>query len=43
MNSLPVEVSARRQSAWVPDGSGFVRISVVDAAGGSDSVVVRVE
>ncbi|AWN35329.1 penicillin-binding protein 1C [Methylobacterium radiodurans] len=43
VNSLPVDVSARRQSAWVPDGSGFVRISVIDAAGGSDSVVVRVE
>lgn len=43
VNSLPVEVSARRQSEWKPDGAGFARISVLDAAGGSDSVVVRIE
>jgi penicillin-binding protein 1C len=43
VNSLPVEVSARRQSEWRPDGAGFARISVLDAAGGSDSVVVRIE
>ncbi|KQT78280.1 penicillin-binding protein 1C [Methylobacterium sp. Leaf466] len=42
-NGLPVADSARRQSAWVPDGAGFARISVMDAAGASDSVVVRLE
>ncbi|HKH81480.1 MAG TPA: penicillin-binding protein 1C [Methylovirgula sp.] len=33
----------RRQSAWAPDGAGFARISVIDAKGASDSVVVRLE
>ncbi|TXM98614.1 penicillin-binding protein 1C, partial [Methylobacterium sp. WL103] len=39
----PVADSARRQSEWVPDGAGFARISVLDATGASDSVVVRLE
>ncbi len=43
VDSLPVETSPRRQSEWVPAGAGFARISVLDAAGGSDSVVVRIE
>jgi penicillin-binding protein 1C len=33
----------RRQSAWAPDGAGFARVSVIDANGASDSVVVRLE
>ncbi len=33
----------RRESAWAPDGAGFARISVIDAKGASDSVVVRLE
>ena len=33
----------RRESAWTPDGAGFARISVTDAKGASDSVVVRLE
>uniref|UniRef100_UPI0035CAE7EC penicillin-binding protein 1C n=1 Tax=uncultured Methylobacterium sp. TaxID=157278 RepID=UPI0035CAE7EC len=43
VGSQPVADSARRQSEWVPDGAGFARISVLDAAGASDSVVVRIE
>jgi penicillin-binding protein 1C len=43
VNSLPVAEGARRQSEWRPDGAGFARISVMDAAGASDSVVVRLE
>lgn len=32
---------ARRDVAWQPDGRGFVRISVIDARGRSDRVLVR--
>ncbi len=35
--------AVRRQAAWTPDGSGFARVSVIDALGATDSVVVRVE
>jgi penicillin-binding protein 1C len=43
VDGLPVAGSARRQSAWQPEGAGFARISVMDATGASDSVVVRIE
>jgi penicillin-binding protein 1C len=33
----------RRQANWNPDGSGFARVSVIDAKGATDSVTVRVE
>lgn len=33
----------RRHSAWAPDGAGFARVSVIDAKGASDSVLVRLE
>src|SRR5690606_36627069 len=33
----------RRQSAWAPDSAGFARVSVIDAKGASDSVLVRLE
>jgi penicillin-binding protein 1C len=33
----------RRHATWVPDGSGFARVSVMDASGASDSVNVRLE
>ncbi len=32
-----------RHSAFVPDGAGFARVSVIDARGMTDSVVVRLE
>lgn len=43
MDGAPVAGSARRQSEWVPEGAGFARISVMDATGASDSVLVRLE
>ena len=44
VNGQPVgEAELRRQSAWKPDGAGFARVSVVDAKGASDAVVVRLE
>ncbi len=44
VNGAPVGApELRRQSAWRPDGAGFARVSVIDARGQSDSVVVRVE
>jgi penicillin-binding protein 1C len=43
VDSLPVAETGRRQAEWRPDGAGFVRISVVDASGASDSVMVRIE
>ena len=32
-----------REAQWIPDGMGFVRISVMDAEGAMASIVVRVE
>jgi penicillin-binding protein 1C len=44
VNGAPIAVDdLRRQSAWIPDGAGFARVSVVDAAGAVDSVRVRLE
>ena len=44
VNGEPVaEPDLRRQSAWRPDGAGFARVSVTDAKGASDAVVVRLE
>ena len=44
VNGEPVgEADLRRQSAWKPDGAGFARVSVIDAKGASDAVVVRLE
>ncbi len=44
VNGRPVrEADLRRQSAWKPDGAGFARVSVVDAKGELDAVVVRLE
>jgi penicillin-binding protein 1C len=43
VDGLPVGQGMRRQSEWSPEGAGFARISVMDASGASDSVVVRIE
>jgi penicillin-binding protein 1C len=44
VNGAPIgEPDARRQSVWRPDGAGFARVSVIDAKGASDSVLVRLE
>ena len=33
----------RRKASWQPDGAGFARVSVMDAQGGNDSVLVRLD
>jgi penicillin-binding protein 1C len=44
VNGAPVgEADLRRQSVWKPDGAGFARVTVTDAKGASDAVVVRLE
>jgi penicillin-binding protein 1C len=44
VNGDPVSAAdLRRQAAWKPDGAGFARVSVIDAKGASDAVVVRLE
>jgi penicillin-binding protein 1C len=44
VNGAPIgEPDARRDAAWRPDGSGFARVSVIDAKGATDSVVVRLQ
>jgi penicillin-binding protein 1C len=44
VNGMPVgQPDLRRQSSWMPDGAGFARVSVIDAKGASDSVVVRLQ
>lgn len=44
VNGAPIGTpDLRRQSSWAPDGAGFTRVSVIDAKGASDSVVVRLE
>jgi penicillin-binding protein 1C len=43
VDGKPIEAPAHaRQTTFVPDGSGFVRVSVIDAAGRADHVTVRV-
>ncbi len=43
VDGQPVAQTPRRQAAWVPNGAGFARISVLDATGASDSVSIRLE
>ncbi len=44
VNGTPLgSADIRRQSAWTPDGAGFARVSVIDAKGASDSVLIRLE
>jgi penicillin-binding protein 1C len=44
VNGAPVDApELRRQAAWTPDGAGFARVSVMDARGATDSVLVRLE
>jgi penicillin-binding protein 1C len=44
VNGAPVAVrDLRRQAAWKPDGTGFARVSVIDANGETDSVTVRID
>lgn len=44
MNGVPVAAPSRRRTlSVVPDGRGFMRLTVMDARGGSDSVTVRIQ
>jgi penicillin-binding protein 1C len=44
VNGSPIgEPDSRRQAGWRPDGAGFARVSVIDAKGATDSVVVRLQ
>ncbi|HSP25577.1 MAG TPA: penicillin-binding protein 1C, partial [Saliniramus sp.] len=44
VNGAPVAVrDLRRQASWKPDGTGFARVSVIDANGETDSVTVRID
>jgi penicillin-binding protein 1C len=37
------EIDARRQRLVEPPGPGFVRLTVMDASGAADTVVVRIQ
>nr|WP_245257549.1 penicillin-binding protein 1C [Methylocapsa acidiphila] len=44
VNGAPIGApDLRRQASWTPDGAGFARVSVMDAKGSTDSVLVRIE
>jgi len=44
VNGAPIgQPDERRQFAWRPDGAGFARVSVIDANGAADSILVRLE
>jgi len=44
VNGVPLgPQSARRTLFFQPDGPGFVRLTVMDARGAADSVMVRVQ
>ena len=44
VNGAPIgDPDARRESVWRPDGAGFARVSVIDAKGATDSVLVRLQ
>jgi penicillin-binding protein 1C len=44
VNGLPFEEMASRNAAfWQPKGPGFARLTVIDATGATDSVVIRLQ
>jgi penicillin-binding protein 1C len=43
VNGVPVPVEGRGTLFFKPDGPGFSRVTVMDSAGATDSIVVRVE
>jgi penicillin-binding protein 1C len=44
VNGAPIgSAGPRHEARWTPDGAGFARVSVIDANGASDSVLVRLE
>jgi penicillin-binding protein 1C len=43
-NGVPLEkAAAKRTLFYQPDGPGFVRLTVMDAKGATDSIVVRLQ
>jgi penicillin-binding protein 1C len=43
-NGIPVLAAGSRHTVfWAPDGPGFVRLTVTDARGAADSIVVRIQ
>jgi penicillin-binding protein 1C len=43
-NGVPLEKAiAKRSLFYQPDGPGFVRLTVMDAKGATDSIVVRLQ
>jgi penicillin-binding protein 1C len=42
-NGIPVAAQGRRTLFFQPDGPGFVRLTVMDARGAADTVLVRVQ
>jgi penicillin-binding protein 1C len=43
-NGVPLEnATAKRTLFYQPDGPGFVRLTVMDAKGATDSIVVRLQ
>src|SRR5208283_3078032 len=43
VNGIPVRDQPRGSLFFQPEGPGFARVTVIDASGAADSVVVRVE
>ena len=44
VNGAPISSDPhKRQTAWQPDGLGFVKLSVIDAKGRTDRVTVRLK
>lgn len=43
VNGMPVRQEGGRAIFWTPDGPGFARLTVMDARGSADSVVVRIQ
>jgi penicillin-binding protein 1C len=43
VNGIPARAQARGSLFFQPEGPGFARVTVIDASGAADSVVVRLE
>ncbi len=44
VNGVPAAARADRRTLFVePDGPGFLRLTVIDASGAADSVMVRLQ
>jgi penicillin-binding protein 1C len=43
VNGAPIATTDKRTLFFAPDGPGFMRVTVMDAKGTTDSVLVRVQ